>query len=338
MEGMYGTETETHHQERRMLVLLTGGAGFIGSWVGEKLLERGDQVVCLDNFNEFYDPAIKRANLAHSLDQQGFELCEGDLTDTTFLDDLFQRHRFDAIIHLAAWAGVRPSIERPSIYADVNVGGTVNLLERACQGKVQKFVFASSSSVYGGRTNPPFCETDDVSRPVSPYAATKKSGELLCYTFHHLFGLPINCLRYFTVYGPRQRPEMAIHKFTRRLQQGRPLPLFGDGGSSRDYTYIDDIVDGTLRALDHCEGYDIFNLGESQTTRLIDLVNLIAQSLGVKPTIQWLPDQPGDVPITFADVSHARQELGYAPSVPVETGVPRFVEWYLQGPGLKDRA
>lgn len=319
-----------------MHVLLTGGAGFIGSWVGERLLDLGHQVVCIDNFNEFYDPTIKRENLESCLKNPRFELCEGDITDRPLVDDLFESHDFDAIIHLAAWAGVRPSIERPEIYEQVNLGGTLNLLQRARMDKIERFVFASSSSVYGGRTDPPFREVDSVGRPVSPYAATKRSGELLCYTFHHLFELNIACLRYFTVYGPRQRPEMAIHKFARRMVRGEKIPLFGDGSSSRDYTYIDDIVDGTIKALERCEGYEIYNLGESHTTKLLDLVNQIGESLGVKPQIEWLPDQPGDVPITFADVSHAREKLDYAPSVPVTEGVPKFIDWYLAGPGRRD--
>ena len=321
-----------------MAILLTGGAGFIGSWVGERLLADGHQVVCIDNFNDFYDPEIKRGNLASSLRSESYELAEGDICDEGLLDELFASHRFDAVVHLAAWAGVRPSIERPRIYQQVNLGGTMNLLEHARHGRVPRFVFVSSSSVYGGRKDPPFRETDSVGNPVSPYAATKRAGELLCYTYHHLFGLAVSCLRYFTVYGPRQRPEMAIHKFARRMRQGRPIPLFGDGSSSRDYTYVDDIVDGTVRALDRCEGYEIYNLGESETTTLKELVDLIASSLGIEPLVEWLPDQPGDVPLTFADVSKAKERLGYAPSVPVREGVGRFIEWYLEGPGREDAA
>jgi UDP-glucuronate 4-epimerase len=321
-----------------MKILLTGGAGFIGSWVGERLLDMGHEVVCIDNFNEFYDPEIKRANLRSALSSPRFTLCEGDITDRRLLDDIFAATRFDAIVHLAAWAGVRPSIEHPEIYEEVNVGGTLNLLQRARHTRVPRFVFASSSSVYGGRTDPPFSEDDVVARPVSPYAATKLAGEVLCHTYHHLFDISVTCLRYFTVYGPRQRPEMAIHKFARLMHQGRPVPLFGDGTSSRDYTFIDDIVDGTVRALERCEGYEVINLGESRTTTLVELVRTVGAVLGVEPEIEWLPDQPGDVPITFADVSKAREKLGYDPSTPVEVGVKRFVEWYLAGPGIKDRA
>jgi UDP-glucuronate 4-epimerase len=320
-----------------MQVLLTGGAGFIGSWVGERLLDQGHEVVCLDNFNAFYDPELKRANVAAALARPGYELCEGDITDRALLAELFGRRRFDAIVHLAAWAGVRPSIQRPEIYEEVNVGGTLNLLQQARATGVGRFVFASSSSVYGGRDDPPFREDDPVARPVSPYAATKRAGELLCYTWHHLFGLNVTCLRFFTVYGPRQRPEMAIHAFTRLMHRGEPVPVYGDGSSSRDYTYIDDIVDGTVRALERCEGYGIVNLGESRTTTLSRLVALIAEALGVEPRIEHHPDQPGDVPITFADVSLAREKLGYDPRVPVEIGVPRFVEWYLERNGPAQR-
>lgn len=317
-------------------VLLTGGAGFIGSWVGERLLSLGHHVVCIDNFNNFYDPAIKRANLTECLQSDRFTLCEGDITDRALLVDLFEEHGFDAIIHLAAWAGVRPSIENPEIYEEVNLGGTLNLLQRARHGNVKSVVCASSSSIYGGRTDPPFSEDDSVGRPVSPYAATKRSGELLCYTFHHLFDLNITNLRYFTVYGPRQRPEMAIHKFARRMVRGQSIPLFGDGSSSRDYTYVEDIVDGTMLALEKCKGYEIFNIGESTTTNLLDLVKQIGDALGVEPEIDWLPDQPGDVPITFASIDKARKMLGYDPSVPVKEGVPKFIEWYLAGPGRLD--
>ncbi len=319
-----------------MKVLLTGGAGFIGSWVGERLLDMGHGVVCIDNFNEFYDPNIKRSNIETSLANPEYELCEGDITDRALLDELFGAHRFDAIIHLAAWAGVRPSIERPEIYEEVNLGGTLNLLQRARHQKIEKFVFASSSSVYGGRTDPPFSETDSVGRPVSPYAATKRGGEVLAYTYHHLFDLNITCLRFFTVYGPRQRPEMAIHKFARHMHQEKSIPLFGDGTSSRDYTYIDDIVDGTVRALQHCKGYEIINLGESHTTTLADLVRHISTAMGVEPKIDRYPDQPGDVPITFANVDKAKELLGYNPTTLVEEGVRHFVEWYLAGPGIKD--
>jgi UDP-glucuronate 4-epimerase len=313
-----------------MRILLTGAAGFIGSHTAEALLARGDEVVGLDNFNGFYDPSLKRRNAAAVQRTGGerFRLVEGDITDEGLLDSLFARERLDASVHLAAWAGVRPSIQRPEIYADVNVRGTVNLLERARRHRVMRFVFASSSSVYGGRSEVPFRETDPVDRPISPYAATKKAGEVLCYTWHHLHGLHVSALRYFTVYGPRQRPEMAIHKFTTMMARGEAIPMFGDGSTARDYTYIDDIVRGTVAALDRCEGYEIYNLGEERTTTLRELIELLGRALGVEPRIRPEPNQPGDVPITFADVSKARARLGYQPTTPVEEGVRRFVEWF----------
>lgn len=311
-----------------MKVLLTGAAGFIGSHTAEALLGRGDAVVGLDNFNSFYDPRIKRRNAAHLARQKGFTLAEGDLCDEAFLKDVFARHRFDAVVHLAAWAGVRPSIENPGIYMDVNVRGTSNLLEQTRRGEISRFVFASSSSVYGGRETVPFRETDPVDRPISPYAATKKAGEVLSYTFHHLYGTSVSALRFFTVYGPRQRPEMAIHKFATMMSRGQEIPVYGDGSSARDYTFIDDIVQGTVASLDRCEGYEIYNLGESNTVRLDYLVESLGRALGLTPKVRREPEQPGDVPITYADVSHARAKLGYAPRTSIEEGLARFAEWF----------
>ena len=250
-------------------ILVTGGAGFIGSQVARALLARGDEVWILDNFNDFYDPAIKRRNVA---ELEGPNLVEGDIRDREGMARLFAEGRFDAVCHLAAMAGVRPSLEDPLHYQDVNVRGTLVLLEEARRWPGQRFVFASSSSVYGANEDVPFREVDDIHHPVSPYAATKRAGELLCYTHHHLYEIPTTCLRFFTVYGPRQRPEMAIHKFVRHTLEGRPIPFFGDGSTRRDYTYIDDIVDGVVRSIDRCEGYEIYNLGESQTTSLAELV------------------------------------------------------------------
>ncbi|MEZ4395146.1 MAG: GDP-mannose 4,6-dehydratase [Polyangiales bacterium] len=311
-----------------MRVLVTGAAGFIGSHTTDHLLARGDEVVGYDNFNDFYDPAIKRRNAAALARSPRFSLVEADLCDERALDDLFAAGGFDAIVHLAAWAGVRPSIQRPDIYIDANVRGTTNLLERARRHGAGRFVFASSSSVYGGRDTVPFRETDEVDHPISPYAATKKAGEVLCYTWHHLYGLPVSALRYFTVYGPRQRPEMAIHRFATLLSRGEPVPMFGDGSTARDYTYVGDIVQGTVAALDRCEVYEVYNLGESQTTRLDALIDTLAAKLGVEARVKRQPEQPGDVPITFADISKARARLGYAPSVGIEEGVERFVEWF----------
>jgi len=306
-------------------LLVTGGAGFIGSHVCERLLQRGDEVWVLDNFNDFYAPALKRRN-ADLLG--GARIVEGDIRDEDRMTRLFDEGRFDAVVHLAAMAGVRPSLADPLLYQDVNVRGTQVLLNEVKRRDVGRFVFASSSSVYGANEDVPFRESDDIHRPVSPYAATKRAGELFCYTHHHLYGTPISCLRFFTVYGPRQRPEMAIHKFVRHALSGVPIPFFGDGSTRRDYTYIDDIVDGVLRALDRCSGYAIYNLGESRTTSLSELVQTIGEVLGVEPVLDRQPLQPGDVLITYADVDKAREELGYAPTTTVREGLERFVEWY----------
>ena len=309
-------------------ILVTGGAGFIGSHTCQRLLARGDELVVLDNFNDFYDPAIKRANAALLGDAR---IVVGDIRDADLVARLFDEHAFESVVHLAAMAGVRPSVQDPLHYEDVNVRGTLILLEELRKRPATRFVFASSSSVYGARDKMPFTEGDDIPHPVSPYAATKRAGELLAYTHHYLFGIPTNCLRFFTVYGPRQRPEMAIAKFTRAIDEGRPIPVFGDGSTRRDYTYIDDIVDGVVAAVDRCSGYEIYNLGESATTSLADLIEGIARCLGRPALIDRQPLQPGDVPLTCADVSKARAELGYAPRVPVAEGLQRYVDWYRSG-------
>ena len=314
-----------------MNLLITGGAGFIGSHTTEALLARGDEVWVLDNFNDFYDPAIKRAN-AEGL--KGAHVVEGDIRDEACLDALFEEGRFDAVVHLAAMAGVRPSLEQPLLYEDVNVRGTLLLLERIRRTEGCRFIFASSSSVYGSNENVPFREVDDIHHPVSPYAATKRAGELHAYTYHHLYGIPTTCLRFFTVYGPRQRPEMAIHKFVRMTLAGDALPFYGDGTTARDYTYIDDIVSGVLGAIDNCAGYEIYNLGESLTTTLDELVQNIGSALGREVILDRQPMQPGDVVITYADVSKARERLGYAPTTALPEGMLRFVDWYqTAGPG-----
>jgi len=313
-----------------MKILVTGGAGFIGSSVTDRLLERGDEIVCLDNFDDFYNPEIKRRNIATAYKNQKFKLVEGDIRDMALLKELFSRERFDMIFHPAARAGVRPSIVDPMLYEDVNIKGTMNLLEMSREHKIKGFIFASSSSVYGKNKKVPFFETDNVDFPISPYAATKKACELICYTYHALFKLNITCLRFFTVYGPRQRPEMAIHKFTRLIDQGKPVPMFGDGLSKRDYTYIDDIVSGVINAIDHNAPYDIFNIGESQTTELRELIGLIEQYLGKSAIIEHHPDQPGDVPITYADITKAKKILGYNPQTKAVEGVRKFVEWYKE--------
>ena len=316
-------------------VLVTGAAGFIGSQLCEALLARGDRVVGLDNFNDFYDPAIKRGNLAGLAGRPGFTLVEGDIRDGPALARLLAEHAPTSVVHLAAMAGVRPSLQDPVLYHDVNCTGTAVLLQAAHAAGIGRFVFGSSSSVYGGNPKVPFHEDDDVSRPVSPYAATKRANELTCHTFHHLYGMDIACLRFFTVYGPRQRPEMAIHKFVRMTEAGEALPLFGDGRSERDYTYVDDILDGVLKAHDQSRGFRIYNLGESRTISLRDLVAAIGRATGREPRVDWQPPQPGDVPRTYADIGRAKAELGYAPKVDLDEGLRRFVAWYRSGPGAR---
>ncbi len=312
-------------------VVVTGGAGFIGSHLCQRLLQEGYEVVCLDNFDPYYDPAIKRKNLEDiraSKSAQGFQLVEGDIRDKGLLDDLFRRSSFDLIIHLAARAGVRPSIQQPLLYEEVNVAGTLNLLEACREFGIRNFIFGSSSSVYGKNRKVPFAEEDMLEAMISPYAVTKRIGELFCYTYHHLYGLNISCLRFFTVYGPRQRPEMAIHKFARLIRNGEKIPVYGDGTSRRDYTYIDDIIEGIMGAVQNLKGYDIFNLGESQTTPLRELISLIEKALGKKAVVEELPEQPGDVPITYADITKSRRLLGYDPKVGIAEGVARFVQWF----------
>ncbi|NWF55779.1 MAG: GDP-mannose 4,6-dehydratase [Syntrophaceae bacterium] len=313
-----------------MNILVTGGAGFIGSHLVEKLLAVGHGVVCLDNFDDFYDPALKRRNLAGVVRKPGFKLIEGDLRDDTFLEQIFQKEKIDRVVHLAARAGVRPSLRHPALYADVNIRGTVCLLEACRRHGVRRFIFASSSSVYGNSSRVPFSKDDPVNHPISPYAATKKAGELLCFTYHHLYGFDVACLRYFTVYGPRQRPEMAIHHFTRSVLEGRKISLFGDGSSRRDYTYIDDIIEGTLGALFREHGFQIYNLGESQTITLAGLIREIEEQAGKKAILEYLPEQPGDVKQTYADIRKARQMLGYNPRTQVREGLARFVRWYSE--------
>lgn len=312
-------------------ILVTGGAGFIGSHLVGRLLARGDRVTVLDEFNDYYDPRKKRANVAPWLGRQDFRLVEGDIRDAELVERLFAGdggQGFDAVVHLAARAGVRPSLEQPLLYEEVNCIGTLHLLEAARRHGPEVFIFGSSSSVYGINRKVPFSEDDPVDQPISPYATTKRSGELLCFNYHHLYGLKTACLRFFTVYGPAQRPEMAIHKFTDLLARGDKLPMFGRGDSRRDYTYVDDIVDGITAALDLAPGFEIFNLGGADTTSLQDLITWLAEELAVEPRIEYLPEQPGDVPITYADVTKAAQMLGYAPKVPIREGLRRFVAWY----------
>ena len=311
-------------------ILVTGGAGFIGSHLTRRLLDRGDRVTILDDFNDFYDPARKRANVARVADRDGFSLVEGDIRDADLVEKLFRDHQFDAVVHLAARAGVRPSLKEPILYEDTNCIGTLRLLEAARHHGPDTFIFGSSSSVYGINQKVPFSEDDEVNQPISPYATTKRSGELLCYNYHHLYDMNIACLRFFTVYGPAQRPEMAIHKFTDLLARGEEIPMYGDGSSRRDYTFIDDIIDGVVASLDLAPPFEILNLGGAETTALADLVRMIADELSVEHRIQYLPDQPGDVPITYADVRKAGRVLGYSPRVSIREGVRRFVEWYRE--------
>ncbi len=308
-------------------IVVTGAAGFIGSHLTEALLARGRRVVGLDSFDDFYDPALKRANLAGAARDPAFRLVEGDIRDPAALAAAFSRETIDGVFHLAARAGVRPSIRDPVLYSSVNVDGTTRLLEACRRHGVGRFVFGSSSSVYGDNPKVPFAESDPVDHPISPYAATKKAGEVLCHAYHHLFGIRVACLRFFTVYGPRQRPEMAIHKFARLLLAGEPIERYGDGSSARDYTYITDIVDGVLRAHERCDGYHVWNLGGSQTTTLAELTAKLARRLGVEPRVRSLPQQPGDVRRTWADVSRARAELGWEPRVGLDEGLDRFVAW-----------
>ncbi len=312
-----------------MNFLVTGGAGFIGSHACERLLRLGHSVWAFDDLNPFYDPAIKERALRslHSIGKP-FTFIRGDLTDRPALDALFRGTQFDQIIHLAARAGVRPSLQEPALYQRVNVEGTVNLLEAARSSGVRKITIASSSSVYGVNARVPFSEVDPIFSAISPYAASKLACEALGHVYHHVYGMDVAMLRFFTVYGPRQRPDLAIHKFAQLITQGKPIPVFGDGSTARDYTYVTDTVDGILACTQKEFGFEIFNLGESQTVKLSYLIELIENALGQKAVIDRQPPQPGDVPITFANIAKARAQLGYLPSVKIEEGIPRFVEWF----------
>src|SRR6266481_2646036 len=312
-----------------MRILVTGGAGFIGSHLVEKLLRDGHDVVILDDFNDFYDPEIKRENIASV--SRDVAIHQIDLRDSAAVRSLFRSEKFDAIAHLAARAGVRPSIQQPQLYYDTNVIGTLHLLEAARVTGVQRFVFASSSSVYGIGRTVPFSEDLHLTQTISPYAASKIAAEFLCSTYSHLYQLRVVALRYFTVYGPRQRPDLAIHQFTKRIYAGRSIDQFGDGTTRRDYTYIDDVIQGTMAALNYDRlPFDIFNLGESETIQLKDLIAAIEKALGKKAKLNRLPEQPGDMPLTCADISKARKLLGYNPSTRLSDGLPRFIDWFRQ--------
>ena len=315
-----------------MRVLVTGGAGFIGSHLSEKLLAAGHRVSILDDFNDFYDPQIKRANIEAIAGDAAIH--HVDLRDAEAVRRVLLGEKFDTIAHLAARAGVRPSIQNPWLYYETNVHGTLNLLEAARAEGVKRFIFASSSSVYGLSKTVPFSEDQHLAQTISPYAATKIAGEFLCSTYSHLCGMRVVVLRFFTVYGPRQRPDLAIHHFARRIAAGQPIDQFGDGTTRRDYTYIDDIIQGVMASFDyHGPLFDIFNLGESETIKLKDLIAAIERELDTKAKINLLPDQPGDVPLTCADISKARRLLGYNPTTPFSKGLPRFIEWFRSSPG-----
>jgi UDP-glucuronate 4-epimerase len=314
-----------------MNFLVTGGAGFIGSHVCERLLQDGHAVWAFDDLDNFYDPQLKRANLRdiQSL-AKPFEFIHGDLCDCAALDELFGSVKFDQVIHLAAHAGVRFSLEKPALFQRVNVEGTVNVLEAARKNRVKKIIIASSSSVYGVNSKLPFSESDPIFSAISPYAASKLACEALGHVYHHVYGMDVTMLRFFTVYGPRQRPDLAIRKFTELIYAGKPIPVFGDGSMERDYTHITDTLDGIIACTKKEFGYEIFNLGESQTVTLKRIIELLEAALGKKAVIDRQPVPPGDVPITFADISKARAKLGYDPQIKIEQGIPQFVNWFRQ--------
>jgi len=318
--------------ERMNKILVTGGAGFIGSHLVDHLLATGEwRITVVDDFNDFYTPEIKRNNIRHHLNDPNYQLIEADIRDRAALNTAFTTEPFDCIVHLAARAGVRPSLSEPQLYAETNINGTVNLLELAREQNVKQFVFGSSSSVYGINAKVPFSEEDPIRQPISPYAATKGAGELICHTYSHLYGIRCVCLRFFTVYGPRHRPVLAIHKFARLISSGKSIPVFGDGSTRRDYTYIDDIISGVVGAIHYTTSdYEVFNLGESRTVELNELIALLEKELDTHAVIERLPAQPGDVPQTFADITKARQLLGYNPQTQVEDGIRRFVEWFKE--------
>jgi UDP-glucuronate 4-epimerase len=311
-------------------ILVTGGAGFIGSHLVDRFLAEGVwRVTVVDDFNDFYAPSVKRENVREHQRASLYRLYEADIRERSRLEDVFKEEKFDCIAHLAARAGVRPSLAEPMLYSETNINGTLNLLELAREYGVKQFVFGSSSSVYGINAKVPFSEEDPIRQPISPYAATKAAGELICHTYSHLYGIRCVCLRFFTVYGARQRPDLAIHKFAKLITEGRAIPVFGDGTTRRDYTYIDDIIAGVRAAIDYQQSdYEVFNLGESQTVELSRLITLLEKELDLDALIDRQPMQPGDVPQTFADITKARRLLGYDPQTKIEDGIKRFVEWF----------
>ncbi len=317
-----------------MNILITGVAGFIGSHTAEKFLADGHSVVGIDNFDPFYPRHFKLHNMEAFKENKSFIFFEGDILNKNLLNKLFEENKIEAVIHLAAKAGVRPSIDHIEDYYQTNVTGTLNLLECMRVKGITKMLFASSSSIYGNNTKTPFSEDDRVDNPISPYASTKKSGELLCYVYSHLYGFDISCLRFFTVFGPRQRPDLAIHKFTRLIGEGKPIPIFGDGSTGRDYTYVSDITEGIICAFQKLRGYNIFNLGESRVILLKDLIRVIEERLQKKAVLEFNSKQPGDVEITFADIEKAKTEIGYNPQFDLKTGIDIFVSWYLMNESI----
>lgn len=320
--------------ERRE-ILVTGGAGFIGSHLVERLLGEGHwRVTVVDDFNDFYSPAMKRENVHEHLKSQAYRLVEADIRDAEALSRVFDETEFECVVHLAARAGVRPSLLEPELYAETNINGTLNLLQLARAHRIKQFVFGSSSSVYGINAHVPFSEEDPIRNPISPYAATKAAGELLCHTYSHLYGIRCVALRFFTVYGARQRPDLAIHKFARLIDEGTAIPVFGDGTTRRDYTFVDDIIAGVRASIDYSgSDYEAINLGESRTVELRELIELLEKALGKRALIDRQPPQPGDVPQTYADISKARRLLGYNPQTQIEEGIERFVEWFRRDRG-----
>ena len=316
-------------------ILVTGGAGFIGSHLVDRLLSEGQwKVSVIDDLNDFYDPAIKLANSSKHEKNSNYQLFKADIRDQASLRKIFATNGFDCIVHLAARAGVRPSLDQPLLYAETNINGTMNLLELARENEIKQFVFGSSSSVYGLNAKVPFGEDDPIRQPISPYAATKAAGELICHTYTHLYGIRSICLRFFTVYGPRQRPDLAIHKFARLISEHKPIPVFGDGTTRRDYTFIDDIIAGVRGAIDYDKtDYEVINLGESRTVELRELISLLEKELGKSAQIDRQPLQPGDVPQTFADIAKARRLLGYNPQTQIEEGIHAFVRWFRENKG-----
>ena len=314
-----------------MAFLITGGAGFIGSHLVDKLVGQGREVIVLDSFNDYYNSGLKRKNVEPYRQCRNFKLVEGNILDDVLLNELFSKSKIEKVVHLAACVGVRASIKEPLVYEKVNVRGTVKLLQLSVENNVEQFIFGSSSSVYGIGTQVPFREDGLSGVPASPYASSKYSAEHFCHTYSHLYRVGMVVLRFFTVYGPRQRPEMAIHKFTRMIDRGDEIPVFGDGSSKRDYTYVSDIVEGIISVMGKDFDYKVFNLGDSRTVELMELIRLIEKNLGRKAKTKRLPDQPGDVPITCADITRAGELLGYRPEVSIEEGIKRFIDWFKKG-------